>query len=189
MHADSESRRFYGSTDISLSDRGHRQAAAVVSAIQAYRPERHFCSPLQRCLETIQPIAKSSIEILSDLREVDFGSWEKKTFDEIQAENLAAVNRWGEFDPAFAFPGGERLEDFFERIRRVASFMADVPEKTVLAVTHAGVIRSLICHYLGLNPRNYVLFNVDYCSLTVLEIFKDRGVLLGLNYPCSKEKI
>jgi alpha-ribazole phosphatase len=189
MHAAVESRGFYGSTDICLSDRGRLQSSAVAAAIHAYHPERYFCSPLQRCFETLHPIADAKIEILHDLREVDFGSWEKKTFEEIQAIDPAAVNQWAEFDPAFAFPEGERLGDFLERIRRVASFMASVPEQTVLAVTHAGVIRSLICHYLGLSPRNYVLFNVDYCSLTVLEIFEDKGVLLGLNYPCSKEKI
>jgi broad specificity phosphatase PhoE len=189
VHAGSESRRFYGSTDINLSDYGHRQAASAVSVIQEYRPLRYFCSPLQRCLETIRTVTDAPIEILPDLREIDFGSWEGKTFDEIQTADPALVDRWAEFDPAFAFPGGERLGDFMERIRRVASFLVSVPEQTVLAVTHAGVIRSLICHYLGLNPRNYVLFNVDYCSLSVLEIFEDKGVLLGLNYHCSKEKI
>jgi alpha-ribazole phosphatase len=189
MHAAVESRGFYGSTDICLSARGHLQASAVSSAIQDYHPERCFCSPLKRCLETIQPSANRPIEILPDLREVDFGSWEGKTFDEIQSMDQAVVDRWAEFDPTFAFPGGERLGAFLERIRRVGSFMASVPEQTVLAVTHAGVIRALICHYLGLSPKNYVLFNVDYCSLTIIEMFEDKGVLLGLNYPCSKENI
>jgi alpha-ribazole phosphatase len=189
MHAAVESRGFYGSTDIRLSDRGQLQAAAIVSAIHEYHPERYFCSPLQRCLETIQPVADLPIEILPDLREVNFGSWEGKTFEEIQAVDPVVVDRWAEFDPAFAFPGGECLGDFLERIRSVGSFMASVPEQTVLAVTHAGVIRSLICYYLGLSPRNYVLFNVDYCSLTIVEIFKDKGVLLGLNYHCSKENV
>jgi alpha-ribazole phosphatase len=189
VHTAVESRRFYGSTDIHLSDRGLLQAASVSSVIQEYHPERCFCSPLKRCIETIQPSANIPIEILSDLREVDFGSWEGKTFDEIQAIDPAVVDRWAEFDPAFAFPGGECLGDFLERIRRVGSFMASVPEQTVLAITHAGVIRSLICHYLGLSPRNYVLFNVDYCSLTIIEIYEDKGVLLGLNYPCLKENV
>ena len=109
MHVASESRGFYGSTDICLSDRGHLQASASASAIQDYHPERCFCSPLKRCLETIQPSSSIPIEILPDLREVNFGSWEGKTFDEIQTADPAAVNQWAEFDPAFAFPGGEPL--------------------------------------------------------------------------------
>jgi broad specificity phosphatase PhoE len=189
MHAAVESRGFYGSTDIHLSARGHLQAATAVSVIREYHPERYFCSPLQRCLETLHPIADAPIEILPDLREVDFGSWEGKTFDEIQAVDPTVVDRWAEFDPAFTFPGGECLGDFLGRIRDAGSFLASVPEQTVLAVTHAGVIRSLICHYLGLSPKNYVLFNADYCSLTIIEIFEDKGILLGLNYHCSKDNI
>jgi broad specificity phosphatase PhoE len=189
MHAAVESRGFYGSTDIPLSERGHQQSSAVSTIIQRYRPERCFSSPLRRCLETIQPSAHIPVEIVPDLREVDFGSWEGKTFEEIQTADPSVVDRWAAFDPEFSFPGGEGLGAFLERIRRAGSFLASVPEQTVLAVTHAGVIRALICHYLGLSPKNYVLFDADYCSLTIIGLFENRGVLLGLNHPCSKENI
>jgi alpha-ribazole phosphatase len=188
-HAAAESRKFYGSTDIGLSEYGQLQATAIASFLQPYHPDQCFCSPLKRCRETVQPLSGFPIEILPDLREVNFGLWEEKTFEEIQSLNPVAVNQWAEFDPFFAFPGGERLDDYLSRIGRVASFLTSVSEKTLLVVTHAGVIRSLICHFLGLNPRDYILFNVDYGSLTILEIFKDKGVLIGLNYPCFQENI
>jgi broad specificity phosphatase PhoE len=130
-----------------------------------------------------------SIKIDPDLREVDFGFWEGKTFDQIRISDPEAVNRWADFDSAFSFPGGEQLEDFLIRMQRAAASLASCPEDNVLAVTHAGVIRALLCHFLGLHPRQYVLFNVDYASLTILDLFGDKGVLKGLNYPCFSEGI
>ena len=47
----------------------------------------------------------------------------------------------------------------------------------MLAVTHGGVIRAMICHLLGLEPRNYVLFEVDYAAVVVLHLFDGKGVL------------
>ena len=47
----------------------------------------------------------------------------------------------------------------------------------MLAVTHGGVIRAMICHLLGLEPRHYVLFEVDYAAAVVIDLFDGRGVL------------
>jgi alpha-ribazole phosphatase/probable phosphoglycerate mutase len=47
----------------------------------------------------------------------------------------------------------------------------------VLAVSHAGVIRALVCHYLGLRPSQYVLFDVGHASITLIHLFDGRGVL------------
>ena len=55
--------------------------------------------------------------------------------------------------------------------------MARDPADTVLAVTHGGAIRAILCHLLGLDPRNYVLFEVDYAAAVVLHLFDGRGVL------------
>jgi alpha-ribazole phosphatase len=183
-HRAAQHHSFIGSTDIALSEQGHRQAASITCLVEKYRPARCLCSPLRRCLETIQPLSGLPVEINNDLREVDFGAWEEKTFDQIRKSDPEVVNRWADFDPAFSFPGGERLKEFLIRVKRIASVLVSCPEDTILVVTHAGIIRALLCHFLGLHPRQYVLFDVDYASLTILELFGDKGVLTGLNYPC-----
>jgi alpha-ribazole phosphatase len=189
-HAEHEAAKYHqfiGSTDIGLSEHGRRQAELLASLVQRHQPGRCLCSPLKRCIETIQSLQGISIEINADLREVDFGSWERKTFEQIQTSDPEIVNQWADFSPAFSFPSGERLEDFLIRIQRVASAITSCPEDAILAVTHAGVIRALLCHFLGLHPRQYVLFSVDYGSLTILDLFGDKGVLTGLNHSCFSE--
>jgi len=188
-HAASTHRQFLGSTDISLSEQGHREAAAIVPLINAHRPDRCFCSPLKRCLETVKPLTTLQFEIDSDLRETDFGKWEGLTFDQIQQADPAAVDRWAEYDPQFAFPGGEQIGDFLRRVRKVADALASCEEKTILAATHAGIIRALICHFLCLHPRHYLLFEIEYASLTILDLFEGKGVLKGLNHRCHAEEI
>ena len=50
----------------------------------------------------------------------------------------------------------------------------------MLAIAHGGVIRTLLCHFLGLEPRFYVAFRPSYAALAVLELHDGRGVLGAL---------
>jgi broad specificity phosphatase PhoE len=188
-HAASHQPRFWGSSDIGLTEHGLLEAASLAPLIRSYNPERCFCSPLKRCIETIRPIASLPVEINPDLREIDFGRWEGMTFAEIEQSDPEAVHQWATYDPGFSFPGGERISDFLTRVRAAAKSFVSCSEKTVLAVTHAGIIRALICHFLDLDPRQYCLFDIHFASLTVLDLFDGKGVLTGLNHRCPKEKI
>jgi broad specificity phosphatase PhoE len=179
--------RFLGIKDVDLDVHGFREAKALTAILKAHQPERRFCSPLKRCLGTCRFAGISELEIKPDLREIDYGQWEGMTFDEIQQSDPVAVNQWANFSSHFSFPAGDRLDYFLLRVSRVADFLAAAPENTILAVTHAGIIHALICHYLGLHPRQYVLFDVGYTSLTTLDLFDGKGVLTGLNQYCLTE--
>jgi hypothetical protein len=47
------------------------------------------------------------------------------------------------------------------------------------------VIRSMICHLLGLPPRDYILFDVACGACATLAVFGGKGVLTGLNQGIS----
>ncbi len=177
-------RRFIGRTDHSLSSFGRRQLTTAARSLGAYNPERCFCSPMRRCLETAHAVLAGSRlqpEILPDLREIDFGAWEGKTFEEIQTANQACIQHWAKFEPAFCFPGGERLADFMSRVKRAARQISSTPQSNVVVITHGGVIRLLICHFLGLPMRKYVLFEPGPGSLTVINLFASgKGTLAAL---------
>ena len=176
--------RFFGATDLPLSEEGRKQARAVATHIKQTKPGVCYCSPLERTLETARIVApRVETKAEPDLREVDFGEWEGKTFEEISKSSPEHVKRWTEFD-GFGFPGGEDIGGFVGRIQRAVKRMAAEQAEVVLAVTHGGVIRMIICELLGLSPRNYLIFNVGPASLTTIDLFGDRGVLSGLyNLP------
>ena len=170
--------RLIGSTDPPLDEQGQSQARGLADRLARLNPQRCCSSPLARCRQTAAAVAGPvPVALDPDLREIDFGRWENRTFADVQAAEPELVARWAEYDPSFAFPGGERLDDFQARVARVAERLAGDPAETMLVVSHAGVIRALLCHYLGLRPAQYVLFDVGYASITMLRLFNGRGVL------------
>ena len=181
--------RFVGSTDLPLAPEGRRKAALLASGIASMRPSRLVCSPLLRARQTAEPLGEALgmvPEIDPDLREIDFGRWEGMTFDAIRESDPEGVARWARFEPDFAFPGGESIDRFLARVRRAAKRLARLAEgdaPSVLAVTHGGVIRAMICHLLGLPPRHYVLFDVRPAALAKIAVYDGGGVLSGLCDP------
>jgi len=178
--------RLLGATDAPLSDVGERQAAALGDALRRCNPDRCLSSPLHRARQTVD-LAGLPVEIDPDLREVDFGQWEGMTFAQAASADPEAAGRWAAFDLDFAFPGGDRLDDFLSRVSALADRLAADPAQRIAVVTHGGVIRAMICHLLGLDRKNYVLFNVQPASLTTIDLFAGKGVLSGLSDVCHLE--
>ncbi|MEN6331615.1 MAG: histidine phosphatase family protein [Smithella sp.] len=182
--------RFMGKTDVGLSAAGQKQAAALALPMDNLREAHFIVSPLRRTLETARlALAASgqSFDIDSNLREIDFGLWEEKTFAEISMTDPAGVDRWSNFDNDFVFPGGEAIQSFIGRVRTAAQRIARDPAQTVAVITHGGIIRFLICHYLGLDMRNYLLFDVQPASLSVITLYDGQGILNSLNNLCHLE--
>jgi hypothetical protein len=73
-----------------------------------------------------------------------------------------------------------------QRYLQAASILS-CTKKTVIAATHAGISRALLCYFPGLHLRQYLLSNVDHALLTAPELFDGEGVLTGRNYQHSNE--
>jgi len=174
--------RYIGRTDAPLSPEGRRQAKALAAPLAHLGEGRCLSSPLLRSRETAGlALAGAQCGIDADLREINFGRWEGMTFDEIAAADRAAVDRWAALEEGFAFPGGEGIGAFRGRIAAAAGRIAGGGSGTVVAFTHGGVIRLLICHFLGLEARDYLLFDIGTASITELRVEDGRGVLTRLN--------
>lgn len=178
--------RFVGRSNVPLGEAGNHQAAALAKRPELQETAACYVSPLRRARETVSlalPGRMSRLE--ADLREIDFGAWERMSFEEIAAQAPEVVEQWARFDEGFRFPGGESIGEFLARVKRVAEVLERrSAHGRVVAFTHGGVIRALICHWLGLPPENYVLFEVQPASVTTIKLFDGRGVLAGLNDRC-----
>ncbi len=175
--------RFVGSTDAALSPAGLCQARDLASWLARKKPGACFSSPLQRCVAT----ARAALAGLSlqpepdpDLCEVDFGEWEGLSFAEIAGKDAATVDRWARFEPGFRFPGGESIADFRGRIKAAADRMAAAPQETVVAFTHGGVIRFMLCALLRLEPQSYAAFEIRPAGVAELALFEGGALLQGL---------
>jgi alpha-ribazole phosphatase len=180
--------RLLGATDAPLDAAAEPQLRALADCIVRRAPQVCYCSPMQRCRQTAAAVAPGlPLQVIDDLREIDFGQWEDRTLAEAAAGQPAAVDRWAAFDLDFAFPGGESIGGFLRRVHAAADRLVQADAATVLAVTHGGVIRTMICYLLGLEPRKYVAFDVPYAGMAVIELFEGHGVLAALEQPCVAE--
>jgi broad specificity phosphatase PhoE len=141
-------RRFQGRTDLSLSERGRADAAAIAEALRKERIDALYSSDLARAMETARAVAEPhAIAVVADgrLREFDFGAWEGLTWDEIVAANPHLAGRGSTAAKLYAPPGGES----FEQVRaRVESFVNEVCDRhsggQIAVVTHAGPLHAML---------------------------------------------
>lgn len=75
-------------TDLSLTEEGARCAAGLHRCFQGMPPAPVYASPLRRSVETARLLAGPdwSLQIQDDLRELDMGCWEGKSFASIREE-------------------------------------------------------------------------------------------------------
>lgn len=142
-------RRFCGSTDTPLTPRGWDQMWSAVEAHTA-RWDRIVSSPLTRCAAFAHALARRHhlpYTLDARLRELHFGAWEGRSAAEIMAEDGAALHRFWNDPLRYTPPGAERLTHFAARVRTAwDELAAGTAGERVLAITHAGVMRILLCH-------------------------------------------
>lgn len=137
--------RYYGATDVPLSDLGRAQAREARNRIPGETFETVWTSSLRRAWESAQIIAPGhSVRIESDFREIHFGRWEGLTRDEIEATDPALFADWQAKKPGFEFPEGETRAHFRRRIERGLGHLRASQTASVLVVVHKGVVRTLL---------------------------------------------
>jgi broad specificity phosphatase PhoE len=137
--------RYYGATDVPLSDLGRAQARDARSRIPGETFEAVWASSLSRAWESAQIIApRHSVRIESNFREVHFGRWEGLTRKEIEIVDPALFADWQARKPGFEFPEGEPRGDFRRRIERGLSHLRASETPSALVVVHKGVVRTLL---------------------------------------------
>ncbi len=182
---DNSSQRYWGATDVPLSEMGVAQARRLGSRLAAEEFSAAYCSALQRAVCTAEEIAqRHNLQVKScpELNEVNFGRIEGYSVEEIRAEYPDFYKEWASWDPDMAFPGGESVSDFKERIGKfILRLKKDNPGGSVLVVAHAGSLRMLICNLLELPLSYWRKLKLDLASVSRIELTETRAVLACLN--------
>ena len=175
-----------GQLDVALSEAGSCEHRALLGWLRErdWRPERLFSSDLGRCAELAHELGAAfecAVELEPRLREQHMGAWQGRAWDEISAEHGSAINDyWDDYWNAAA-PGGESMAALSTRV--LAWWRERAPElfgQRVYVVTHAGVIRSLLCDWLGVEPGQALRFAPPVASCTSLVHSAAGAVLEGL---------
>ncbi len=174
-HGETASNRLtllHGRTDIPLTERGLRQAERVAERVVDFQPiAAVYASPLSRARRTAEIVAEAlglKPRIHPGLTEFDFGDLEGCPFSEFAARYPDLYQR--AMDPNdldVAFPNGDSLRGFHERIRSaIAEILAAHPERRVVVVAHLGVIGTSLALLTGHRPSDWTRFQVRNCAIT-----------------------
>lgn len=171
-----------------LADSGREQAQATADAVARLpKVDAIYSSPLERARETAAPIAAARglrVQVDKGLVEVDIGDW--------TGEELKSVRRtpaWKvvqRYPSGFRFPGGESFLDLQARIvGTIERLVAAHPGGTVVAVSHADVIKAAVVQALGSPLDMFQRLSISPCSVTAVAYGELAPMVLTLNWVPS----
>jgi 2,3-bisphosphoglycerate-dependent phosphoglycerate mutase len=166
--------RLQGMKDSELTENGLEQAHRVAEALRRNKFHAVFSSDLGRAVKTAEAINKyhkHSIQLVTSLRERNFGVMEGLTREEI-LEKLPDVHKaYMERKVEYPIPKGESLVQFNERvIKGLGSIARENEGKNILIVTHGGVldcIMRMVFNYALDAPRRFSIYNGSISEFSV----------------------
>ena len=144
--------RFQGHADPPLNELGRQQARELAAALAGEEIDAVYSSPLRRALETAQVVAEPHgvpAVPVEGLREVDVGSWQSLTREEVERRFPEQFQRWLGYGRGW--DDGESYEDMSDRvIAALRELAARHRGERLLVVTHGGPIRAALARAEGI---------------------------------------
>lgn len=195
-HAEVEARYqgvFGGRIDMELSPRGHEQSAALAGYLKHRKFDAIYASPMQRVQQTLAPCLNNGAPkpvVMAKLHEVDFGDWTGLTFAEVHERFGARASSWLDQLHAGAIPNAETAADYRARIEPcIRDILQRHPGQRVAVFCHGGVIRQMLAILLDLPLPKTAGFEIDYTSITEVEIHPHRAEVQLLNFTPWRDLI
>lgn len=177
---------------MNLSDLGRTQARAVGDYLREAPIDAAFVSPMRRAQLTAEAVLGGRdcpAETLDGLREVDFGDWTGHSWEEVQRRFGISAFEWltelHNARIANAESGVQllaRLEPIVDRV------LEQHAGQTLAVVCHGGVIRGLLSLLMNLPLPETARFEINYCSVSVVDLKPHRNILQLLNHTPWKPR-
>lgn len=168
--------RYVGKTDESILSEERerlRKKRKILMKLLADRRTVIYVSPMKRCLETMkalfgQNIGDSDVHVEPAFREMDFGTFEYKNYQELDADpkTAAAYQTYIDSGGETAFPGGESKAEFEARVSGAAEvilneYVAESDQNedlNLVFLAHGGTIMAIMDR-LSEPHRDYFCWN------------------------------
>jgi broad specificity phosphatase PhoE len=165
--------------DPPLTQEGDRNARALAEYLNSEHIDIAETSPRRRARQTAEHIVKSrNLELKTEeaLDEIDVGDWGGKSFEALARE--PAWQSWNVARHLHRPPGGEAMLDVQQRIvGHLMEMQRRHPERVIVIVSHAEVIRSALLYYLGMPVLAHASIEVSPAAVARLRI-DDHGAAL-----------
>lgn len=178
--------RFQGTIDIELTEEGKNQAILLSKRLKN-KFDYIYTSPLKRARETAEILTDSSnkdLNIVENMKEINFGSWEGLTIKEIREKYNDEFNKWKIDAQEGKIVGGEF--SLKNASIRGTKCILDIVNKhrgqTIAVVAHGGIIKASLIGLFDWDMTMYHKTVLGNASITEI-IFTDdlKPVLMKLN--------
>ncbi|HLJ17465.1 MAG TPA: histidine phosphatase family protein [Bryobacteraceae bacterium] len=178
---------------VSLSLEGQMQARRLATLLTSWKPSAIYSSPLERTMETAAGLREElarqevgpehfriTVQPEPALTEIDFGRWTGKTIASLEPD--PEWKRFNLFRSGSRCPGGESMAEVQLRIVNLLDRLRSRHSgEAVVLVTHAEVVRSAVCFYLGVPLDLFLRIEIELASISVLRLEDFGARLLKLN--------
>ncbi len=169
---------------IHLNTDGEKQANRVAECLRHEGLEAIYASPLERTVETAQPLAQAiHLPVIPEpgLMEMDTGSLTGMTFTELKENEF-----WNKIrlSPELnSFPGGEEFPHAWDRLWQTLELIRQkhATGSRIAIFSHSDCIKMIVSRAIGLPFSSYNRLMIDPASLTILSYHKEKFWLLGMN--------
>jgi broad specificity phosphatase PhoE len=178
--------QYQGQANVPLNERGREQARRAAERMRRLEVGALYSSDIARAWEAAEIIGAAlgrTPRPMAEIREIDVGQWEGHTPEELYRrfpDHMAEFKR----DPARTVRLGG--ESYAQLQARALMALQQIQERhkqgeTIVAVSHGGTIRALLCHVIGLDLANFGRMWLDNGSLTEFRLGRNGWRLMRLN--------
>ena len=165
--------RYYGQQESALTDEGIKQAKELAAELSSLPFAAVYSSELSRSYDTALEIANHhglKVQKEPGLRERNYGTWEKASFQDLRDKQSDLYEQWMEHPKLAKIPGAETLEQLQKRaVVVIERIIKEHEGKTIAVVGHGGVNRGILFHYLGLDLDNFWHIRQSNCCINIIE--------------------
>ncbi len=175
--------RYKGQLDLPLAPRGVRDIEGAALALKKILKKEKlelkalYTSDLTRALQSADIIGKmlgvKRVTPMGLLRERAFGEWEGMRYDEIEKMYPREFGLWVK-DPFANNPVGGESSLAVKR-RALASIREIIGRgrdgETLAIVSHSGILRVLLCYFLGMPYKNIFRADIGFGGISLVELY------------------
>jgi probable phosphomutase (TIGR03848 family) len=158
---------------VHLNEKGQGQAETVADRLKHLPIAAVYSSPLERCLETAEPIGRKhrlKVLTLEAVGEVRYGRWEGKKLKKLvkKRRKWYAVQH---YPSRFRFPSGE---SFLQVQHRAVAALEELnirhEKDMIVVVSHADVIKLILAYYQGIHIDLFQRIGVSPASVSIIAL-------------------
>lgn len=179
-HGPTHARSMVGWSDIpaDLSD------TAAIGRLRAFLPDAPIVSSdLVRATATADMLCpKVRLPHDKSLREINFGDWELRTFQDVEAEDAGRIRAYWETPGHVSPPNGESWNAVRQRVDGAIDGYLQDGHRDLIVVAHFGVILTQLQRALGIGAYEAFSHRIDNLSVTALRSGRDGWRVERINH-------